>query len=338
MSDPGLLDDRIATVAACTWLGAIELGEDGFSPMAPSEWNRVAQCLHNAGLRPRHLLASEVETSPEIWNELSEVERQKVLGLRKRAGVVALELERLEQRGIWARARSDEDYPSNIRHKLKNLAAPVLFGSGPSTLPNRKGIAIVGSREIGQDLIEVADRMGRLVSRSGLVVVSGGARGTDRIGMNGALERGGQVVGVLSGSLDRLSRGRDVAPYIVEGALCLLSHVHPTAGFSVGTAMARNKLIHSLSDATIVISTANGTGWTWAGSMDNLKRGWSPVLVWTGDGAPEANHALVGKGGFGFAEIPEDTDGFEALIESAQNHATERADNERKATQQSLFP
>ena len=53
----------------------------------------------------------------------------------------------------------------------------------------------------------------------------------------------------------------------------------PTTGFSVGTAMGRNKLIYGLAEFAVVVSNDHQTGGTWAGAVEALKGGWCPVLA-----------------------------------------------------------
>jgi hypothetical protein len=59
----------------------------------------------------------------------------------------------------------------------------------------------------------------------------------------------------------------------------LLTPNLPTAGFSVGGAMGRNKIIYGLADFAVVVSSDFQTGGTWAGAVEALKGGWCPVFV-----------------------------------------------------------
>ena len=59
----------------------------------------------------------------------------------------------------------------------------------------------------------------------------------------------------------------------------MVSPYHPTAGFSAGAAMGRNKLVYALSDVAVVVSSGQASGGTWTGASEALKAGWVPVLV-----------------------------------------------------------
>jgi predicted Rossmann fold nucleotide-binding protein DprA/Smf involved in DNA uptake len=330
-------DDRIATIAACSMMDALAGRRGKSEPLAPSEWSKVAQWLHERGLRPADLL----DTAQAMFQTAEGLDprlAQRLVDLPERAALVALELEQYESRGIWSLVRFDDAYPQRWRERLKSLAPPVIFGAGPkSLLQETPALAIVGSRDIGEELAETALAIGVRAAGNGYMVVSGGARGSDRWGMYGALQHGRDAVGVLHGDLAKDANKKDTRQYIEDGHLCLVAHVHPATGFVIGNAMARNRYIHALADAAVVISTAKGSGGTWAGSIDNLKKGWSPLLVWNGPGAPEANDALIKEGGYPFDTIPEGAEAFETLIAAAQDHAANRADPPEQPSQPQLL-
>ena len=90
--------------------------------------------------------------------------------------------------------------------------------------------------------------------------------------MHGALEAGGKVVGVLADSLERLALNREHRNLLMEGQLVLISPYDPSAGFNVGHAMQRNKLIYALADAALVVSSDYEKGGTWAGAVEQLEK------------------------------------------------------------------
>ena len=58
----------------------------------------------------------------------------------------------------------------------------------------------------------------------------------------------------------------------MDGRLALISPYDPAAGFNVGHAMGRNKLIYALADAALVVSSDHGKGGTWEGAVEQLER------------------------------------------------------------------
>ena len=89
----------------------------------------------------------------------------------------------------------------------------------------------------------------------------------------------------------------DMRDYLSEeGQLILLTPYAPAAGFSIGGAMGRNKLIYGLADFAVVVNSDYQTGGTWAGAAEALKAGWCPVFVREGAGVPKGNQGLIELG------------------------------------------
>ena len=102
--------------------------------------------------------------------------------------------------------------------------------------------------------------------------ISGAARGIDQAAMHGALRNWGTATGILSSFLEKEAVNREHREVLMEGNLVLVSPYDPKAGFNVGNAMRRNKLIYALADAGLVIDSSNGEGGTWAGAVEQLEK------------------------------------------------------------------
>jgi predicted Rossmann fold nucleotide-binding protein DprA/Smf involved in DNA uptake len=149
--------------------------------------------------------------------------------------------------------------------------------------------------------------------------------------MDGALDAKGLSLGVLADSLEATIRKPDVRDYLLEGKLLLITPYVPTAGFSVGGAMGRNKLIYGLANFGVVVSSDYKIGGTWGGAVEALKARWCPLFVRTGEDIPKGNLELIKLGGI---EL-----GLEKM-ESAENLAnlfSELAKKSTKAVEQDLF-
>ena len=59
---------------------------------------------------------------------------------------------------------------------------------------------------------------------------------------------------------------------LLDGQLVLISPYDPSAGFNVGNAMQRNKLIYALADTSLVVSSDLNKGGTWAGAVEQLDK------------------------------------------------------------------
>lgn len=272
----------------------ISVGEA--KPLTPSEWAKLAPLIHASELeRPAALVgltATELGHHLGLPDELAE----RLAALLERGGTLAFELERLESRGIRMIARTDEEYPKTLKQRLKLRAPAVLFVAGRAELVPGRAVAVVGSRDASPAALAFADELGRCAAREYVAVVSGAARGVDRAAMAGALEAGGTAVGVVADSLVRVTQQPDIRTFLADGALALLTPYAPEARFSVGAAMGRNRLIYCLADAAVVVATSAGSGGTWAGAIENLKAGWAPLWIWSGEDAPVSNRALAAEG------------------------------------------
>lgn len=113
-----------------------------------------------------------------------------------------------------------------------------------------------------------------------------------------------RAVGVPAHPLDRTMREATAAAALGDGALCLVTPFKPGAGFSVGNAMARNKLIYGLSRATGVVAADRGQGGTWSGATEALDRDFGAVAVWRGPGEGPGNPDLSVRPGAVSIEDP----------------------------------
>ncbi len=291
-----LSEDSAAIAMLCSQIGLGGNDEDDAAPLTLREWNALARKIQESDLRdPGRLLGLSAEDVAKRLG-LAAPEAERIVRLLARGGTLALELEQLAASGIWCVTRVDDAYPVRLRNSLKHQAPPVLFGAGDLTIFQRPAIAIVGSRNLDERGMNFAERLGALCARFSVAVVSGGARGTDRIAMQAALDAGGHAVGVLTDNLARSIRQPDVREFISDGRLVVLTPYRPDNGFSVGAAMGRNKIIYGAADYAVVVSSDFQKGGTWAGAVEALRADWCPVFVRSNSDVGSGNKELVNKG------------------------------------------
>jgi len=243
---------------------------------------------------PGALLGADAAAAVDSFGLAAEM-AERVVRLFDAATALAFELDRLEQSGVTVAASVDEDYPAALR-TLGAAAPPLLYVAGDPSLLQGRLLGVVGSRDVAPEGAAFAKEAAATAVGHGFGVVSGGAKGVDRLAMNAAVEAGGTAAGVLADSLLRTTRDPEVRRLITDGSVCLCTPYKPSAGFTVSGAMGRNKLIYALSEATLVVSSDVEKGGTWAGAVEALRQSIAPVLVWTGDGAPPGNARLASKG------------------------------------------
>jgi predicted Rossmann fold nucleotide-binding protein DprA/Smf involved in DNA uptake len=315
-----LNDDGLVVLALCSAFGLPEGGGNGEpAPFTLSEWNKLARQIHGSPLKHPAALAGRTAEALAKDLTLAPEDAERVARLLDRTGHLALELEGLFSRGLWAVTRVDAQYPKRLRDTLKHQAPTVLFGAGDPQLLSRGGVAVIGSRNIDEAGTAFAQEVGRKAAGARLAVVSGGARGTDRLAMGAALDAGGIAFGVLADSLDRTVRQPDLRQLLLDGQLVLLTPYAPTAGFSVGAAMGRNKVIYGLAEFAVVVSSDYQTGGTWAGAVEALKAGWCPVFARDGANVPNGNRELRKLGAAPLADA--ELQATDSLADWLRDHA-----------------
>jgi predicted Rossmann fold nucleotide-binding protein DprA/Smf involved in DNA uptake len=293
-----LSDDGQALLALCSPFGLSPAELEGdLQPLKLSEWNQLSRQLERAPAKRPSGLAGLAPNEIADQLGIAEGEAERLRRLLDRAGAQAFELEKILAQGIWVTTRLDDSYPARLLATLKEKAPTVLFGAGEAGLFGKPAVAVVGSRNIDAAGTQYAVEIGRKAVGSGLAVVSGGARGTDRLAMNAALEAGGLSLGALADSLEGTLRKPEVRELVLDGRLALVTPYAPDAGFSVGAAMGRNKVIYGLAEFAVVVSSDYQTGGTWAGAAEAIKGDWCPLFVREGADVPKGNRELIKLGG-----------------------------------------
>ncbi len=280
----------------------------GLKPLAIGEWNELSRWLGAEGVTPESLLGGEADALLSRWAEREapsakarRITRERLAGLLGRGMGLGILLERWSRGGLWVVTRSEADYPQRLVKRLRHRAPPVLFGCGDRALLGKGGVAVVGSRAAEADDLDFTRKLGRRAAEQRLSIVSGDARGVDRTAMEGALEAGGSVLGVLPGDLLRSASSRRHRRWLVAEQLTLVSAFPPETRWRGWQAMDRNKHIYCLADAGVVVTSARGRSGTWAGATETLKKGWVPVWV-----RPSESPGNVGLAERGARWLPDD--------------------------------
>lgn len=177
--------------------------------------------------------------------------------------------------------RVSQGYPVMLRKRLGLDSPGVLWAKGDLSLLEKPRVSLVGSRDIARLNAEFAAAVGREAARQGYVLVSGNARGADRIAQKACLDAGGQIISVVADELQKQK---------TESNILYLSEEGFDSAFTSVRALSRNRVIHALGEKVFVAQCALKIGGTWSGTVRNLKENWSPVFCFR-DGS-EASGAL----------------------------------------------
>ena len=239
------------------------------------------------------LSAAQLENEFGVPREIAE----RVPILLEAMIAFSFERERLQESGVTLVSCFDGAFPSRLVDVLGRKSPASLMIAGNTDLLTTVLRGVVGSRAASEESTELAEVAARRAVARNETVVSGLAKGIDRTAMGAALAEDAGVVGVPSEGLRKVARQATVRSMVHEGRLCLVSPFGPDVPFTVGNAMARNKIVYGLSTSTLVVCSDKGKGGTWSGAEEALKGNFAQVDVWTGPGAGPGNRAIVDLGG-----------------------------------------
>ena len=194
-------------------------------PLAAGEYNRLARRLRELRRQPADLLGESARTLLEECR--LDLDPERLDRLLDRGFLLSQAMERWRTRALWVTSRADAEYPRRLKKRLREQAPPVLYGCGNRTDLDTGGLAVVGSRNVDDNLIAYTEGVGRLAAGAQRTLVSGGARGIDQAAMRGALDAGGTVACVLADGLERAAMRREHRNALMDGRLVLSLPVRP---------------------------------------------------------------------------------------------------------------
>ena len=188
--------------------------EEGFLLLCSSLGNPERNCLTTAQLRT---LATRVAGTEQLLQErdltIADLTGMgygadmaaRILSLLEDTALLQHYLRKGKRAGCIPITRVSDGYPVKLRQRLGLESPGVLWAKGDLSLLTKPAIALVGSRDICPENEAFAAKAGCEAARQGYVLISGNARGSDRIAQNACLEAGGQVISIVADELDKQS-------------------------------------------------------------------------------------------------------------------------------------
>lgn len=165
----------------------------------------------------------------------------------------------IEKENIEVRYFEDRNYPDYLKHCID---APILlFQKGNIDLAHKKIISIVGTRKVTTHGVAFCEQLIEELAPLNPVIVSGFAYGVDICAHKAAMAQGLQTIGCLAHGLDQIYP-KAHAKYENE----VMNHGGFMTDFWSGSYfdrknfLKRNRIIAGLSEATIVIESAEKGG------------------------------------------------------------------------------
>lgn len=169
------------------------------------------------------------------------------------------ELEFINKNNIKVSFFKDENYPERLKHCID---APVLiFSAGNINLENKRIISIVGTRQITSYGIEFCKKLIEDLSPLDPIIVSGFAYGVDIVAHQLAMENDLQTIGVLAHGLNQIypkAHKKYMAKMEQNGGF--ITEFWSSTNPDKENFVRRNRIVAGMSEATIVIESADRGG------------------------------------------------------------------------------
>ena len=251
------------------------LGDPGRKPLTVAQ---MRELFHRSEQMKKSDISRDVDVYDFVSIGYSPKAAQRIINLLQDEVLLQYYLIRARKADCQPVTRATESYPPLLRRRLGLDSPGTLWAKGDLSILNTPMIALVGSRDVHPENKAFAVEVGRQAALQGFTLVSGNARGSDKLAQNACLEAGGRVISVVADSLaSRKSKDR----------VLYLSEYGFDEEFSAQRALSRNRIIHALADKTFVAQVYAGYGGTWDGTVKNLRNAWSPVLCYA-DGSAGA--------------------------------------------------
>ena len=195
--------------------------------------------------------------SPE---DIYESKEPELKDLDRDLGKARAVAKQCRDKGIGILSIDAKAYPE----RLRNIFEPPLVLYYRGKLPDfskQPVIGVVGTRKASPYGMNTARLLSRQIAACGGLVVSGGASGVDTMAMNGALDTGNPVVGVLGCGVDVVyprSNGKLFEQVLQNG--CLLSEYIPGDRPERWHFPQRNRIISGLSNGVLVVEAPKISG------------------------------------------------------------------------------
>ena len=179
----------------------------------------------------------------------------------------------MSSRGTTDRAFSPDELLGPLNDVERKNAPESLWARGDlRLLCTGPRVSVVGAREATQLGLKRAERLARLLTDRGTVVVSGLAAGVDTAALWGAIRAGGRTVGVLGNPLDVLLGGADASlRRTMEESHLVVSQFPSGHAVLRSNFPRRNRTMALLSHATVIVEATDSSG--------SLSQGWEALRL-----------------------------------------------------------
>jgi len=214
----------------------------------------------------------------------SEIFKSKTSQLSTIDGIGSVLLKNLKEKTVFQKAEQEikfinsnhidvsyfleDTYPERLKHCIDGPV--LLFSSGNIDFKNRKAISIVGTRQITSNGTEFCKKLIADLALLNPIIVSGFAYGVDIVAHQAALEHNLQTIGVLAHGLNQIypkTHKKYVSKIEENGGF--MTEFWSSSNPEKENFVKRNRIVAGISEATIVIESADKGGSLITATMAN---------------------------------------------------------------------
>ncbi len=223
------------------------------------QWLQLSRC-ENVGPRTFLDIISHFPSAADALDVLPDLAKRSMPGRKIRLCTkanAAREMDRVEKLGGRLIALCEPAYPFRLRHIAS--PPPLICVKGDLTIANGASIGIVGARNASAAGVRITREMAIELSRAGMTVISGLARGIDTAAHSASLESG--TIAAVAGGIDVVypPENADLQTKIGEHG-AIISEMPPGVRPKARHFPRRNRLISGLSNGVLVIEAAERSG------------------------------------------------------------------------------
>ena len=197
---------------------------------------------------------------------------EAIAGMRAVLEKIEEDYFKLLESGIDVVPFFSELYPARLREVLGNAIPPLLYVYGNARLLKQRGVAILGDKDVSEKGEMIAFEAARELSRHGIPVNSGYARGAELIAHRSALISGGSTIAMPPYGIFHLSVPKILEDVMNPDTMAIVSPFYPDREPNKFNAFIRNKIICALSYAVFIVEAPPDGGiYEAAKSAHNLK-------------------------------------------------------------------
>ena len=238
------------------------LGQEWRTKIEDKKYKVWISLVQNLGIKKYQKLIQKFGSKSNLFNaskeQLEEIEGigEKIINnilSKKTKQDLLRHLEYMKSHNIDILSIEDKEYPI----LLKEIYNPpiCIYIIGRKNILNEKNIAIVGCRDASEYGKSVAQHFSYNLSKAGINIVSGLARGIDSFAHIGAIKANGKTIAVLGNGLDMIfpKENTKLAQDILEYNGAIISEYPLGTKPDRSNFPARNRIISGLCDGVLVV-------------------------------------------------------------------------------------